>query len=946
MLKSKISAILLFFVLLFNFVFAVQAENNSVQQNTDISGYNYTYGKYLEDNGEIKEFEAKAQVDISEDTIFESYADREKVVILKNAGDSVSVKVDIEQEGYYCIYLSYCAVVETEREIELCVKIDGQVPFFEANDISLKRTYTSKNDVFETDRNQNELRPEQEQIAKYSTVALYNQSNGMSDHYRFFFTQGIHSLDIVAVNGGVCIEQIEVATDGKVVGYSQYISSYQNERYEGEPLIIQGEKEALKSDALLYPLADKSSCATYPFDEKRVRLNMIGGTNWSSPSQWIEWNIDVETSGLYEIALRLRQNELNGMNCYRTIYIDGEIPFKEMEGYGFGYDRSWKIETLSDENGTPYLFYLEKGKHALRMEVTTGEMKDIIADFEKLLTDVTDIYTDIIMITGTSPDLYRDYNLEKSVPNLIERLTNIMQGLEKGLDNMEEMSHSTAAQASSVMTLSEQIKSFIEKPRSIASRVSNLKSNISAFSAWLLSASNYPIYVDYIALGNNLQKNLKANAGFFESAVSLFKSFIYSFFVDYDSIGGAEGTEKIDVWLSAGRDQAQSLSNLIVKYFKTDNNASVNLKLVQGNLVEAVVAGNGPDIALNIGMSAPVDYAARGILVPLSDFEDFDSFTKKNFYDSALKPYGYKEKYYALPEVQEFNVMFYRTDIFSELSLKVPETWKELKDIVPILARNNMDVGIPSITQTVAGTINTEPPKMLYTFLMQNKVELYNSNLTGNNLNSTEAIDAFKQLTDLYTEFGLPVYYDFPNRFRTGEMPIGIAPLSTYNYLSFAAPEISGKWSISLIPGTPDENGLNRTSEFTGVSSIMFKSCKNYELAWEFMKWWTSEDAQYRYGMEVETILGPSGRYLTANKNAFEKIPWPSSAVKVIKEQWENVSTFEQVPGNYFVSRYLTNAISDVILSNDTARTVLEKYGEIIDTELKRKSAQLEIIGR
>ena len=39
--------------------------------------------------------------------------------------------------------------------------------------------------------------------------------------------------------------------------------------------------------------------------------------------------------------------------------------------------------------------------------------------------------------------------------------------------------------------------------------------------------------------------------------------------------------------------------------------------------------------------------------------------------------------------------MFYRTDIFEELGIEPPETWEDLYRIIPVLQRNNMEIGLP-----------------------------------------------------------------------------------------------------------------------------------------------------------------------------------------------------------------------------------------------------------
>ena len=104
--------------------------------------------------------------------------------------------------------------------------------------------------------------------------------------------------------------------------------------------------------------------------------------------------------------------------------------------------------------------------------------------------------------------------------------------------------------------------------------------------------------------------------------------------------------------------------------------------------------------------------------------------------------------------------------------------------------------------------------------------------------------------------YGLDVTYDFINRFRTGEMPIGIADfISTYNQLSVFAPEIRGKWSFTVVPGTRQADGSIRHTVSAAVScSIALSNTKYPDACWEFLKWWTNTEVQLEYGRELRVL--------------------------------------------------------------------------------------------
>lgn len=928
------------------------AKNDSVAEESILSDYENTYGLYLSSYSEYPDNIGEINSDffasfLGGKAVWGSYADKEKVAVLRNPDDSITSLVKVSASGFYYIDLVYAGIADNDKPIKLSVEIDEITPFFEAGTLEIPRCYKNKTNDFEEDSLGNQMRPEQVQQSYWQNTPIFQNDIGTNSPYLFYFTEGEHKITINAINGGVCFGDVTLKKKKEIQSYDEYKKSFSSSKTaDATDIVLQGEKAERKSDVSLYPMTDRTNCATQPFDEGRIVLNTIGGTNWSNPGSWIEWEFEIKKAGLYEIDLRVRQNQNAGMKCYRTISINDEILFSELENYGFSYKRSWYVEKLSDpKTNQPFEFYFEPGIYTLKMEATTGEMCEPLAMAEEILTELNDMYHNIIMITGTSPDVYRDYNLEKAIPNLVEDMRSLAGRLDECMSLIKKITGGSGTQAVSINTLSDQLRALAEHPKSIANRVSNFYSNISAVSAWANSAFNQPIEIDFIRIGTKNSEEIKANANFVSSVISGIKSFVYSFIVDYDAIGDNSKDADIVVWTAAGRDQAEALKQLIDRDFAEQSGVNISLKLVQSGLIEAVVAGSGPDIALSIPMNQPVDFASRGILEPLNIYDGYGEHIDKNFYESAMIPYKYKENTYALPETQEFNMMFYRTDILTQLGLKVPNTWNELTDTMAVLARNNMQVGITSLMSTSAGVINTSFPKMIITLFMQNGVEFYDKGMRKTNLGSPDAIKAFEQLTDFYTKYGLPIYFDANNRFRTGEMPIIISTMSTYNALSISAPEIAGRWEMTEIPGVLGKDGIiNRADEFTSTCCVMFKSTKNKKAAWEFLKWWTSEGTQYQYGMELEAVLGVSGRYITANKLAFERLPWDAETSNNIKQQWDEVSTVPQVPGYYFVSRYLTNAISDVIVKDENPRVVLKRYRETIDAELKRKNDQLDAL--
>ncbi|HOB19827.1 MAG TPA: extracellular solute-binding protein [Candidatus Atribacteria bacterium] len=376
--------------------------------------------------------------------------------------------------------------------------------------------------------------------------------------------------------------------------------------------------------------------------------------------------------------------------------------------------------------------------------------------------------------------------------------------------------------------------------------------------------------------------------------------------------------------------------------FTPEYGIPVNVQLVQATvLLPATVAGRGPDVALSVGNGEPVNYATRNASMDLTGFEGFEDVIKE-FLPNSLVPFRFNGGVYSLPEQQQFQMMFYRTDILEELGVKPPNTWKELYEIIPDIQKKNMDISVPVAVNTdMWGAMQT-----FSTFLYQKGGRLYVDDDKASGLDTEEAIAAFKEWTDLYLNYGFPLQFDVMNRFRTGEIPIAINEYWLYNNLQVFAPEIRGLWEMAPIPGVEREDGtIDRSTTSGGNCVMMLKNAKDPEAAWQFMKWWVSAETQVRFGREMESLMGASARHPTANIVAAEQLPWPTKDYKALNTQRQWVIGNPEVPGGYFTPRHLNNAFRKVINEGADPRETLLDYVRIINDEIdnKRKEFGLEL---
>ena len=275
-----------------------------------------------------------------------------------------------------------------------------------------------------------------------------------------------------------------------------------------------------------------------------------------------------------------------------------------------------------------------------------------------------------------------------------------------------------------------------------------------------------------------------------------------------------------------------------------------------------------------------------------------------------------------------------------ELGLEVPNTWDELIAELPTIQGNSLTIGVnfPDILVLDLSALNS----MIY----QQGGYIYDEEAKRTLVDSEAGVAGFKQYTSLYNDYGLPVVFDFVSRFRSGEMPMGVASYATYNTLMVSAPEIRGLWDFTLFPGTKKADGtIDRTAQTDGLCCMMIATDdeKTKKNAWEFMKWWVSAEAQVRFGREMESILGASARYQTANQDALVQLAWSNKQLKVLQTQMAQTRGFPEIAGGYSTQRHLTNAVRKVINTKEDQRETLLNYARTINEEIRIKRREFNL---
>ena len=906
-------------------------------------------------------------------------------------------EVNVAEAGMYCILVDYILPEGGGSNAQRQVLINGKVPFDNFNTITFYRLWEDK-EAIEQDIHGNDLKPAQVEIFKEREEYLKDNTGYISNPFLVKFEEGLNTIEFRSLRENLVIFSIKLTEIQETPSYEEYENIYKNStKVQNFSQKIEAQDSIERSSPTLYAVADRTSAINTPNDPVKTKYNTIGGTRWSTAGDWITWEMDVPEDGLYQISFRAKQNLSRGLFSGRKVLINGEVPFKEANNARFYYGSKYSVVTIGDEEGNGYYFYLKKGKNTVSLQATIGDYGELISDVQEVVDDLNALYLKIIARTTANPDQYQEYNLYGENPSIspdakgrdmVKIFADSAVTLNYVSKRLTELTGEKSSLNNSLDKLvieiggevdGKNVGGFAAKPWNVTKELSNFKTNLSALGTWILDIQDQTLTIESLWVHSDDAKLPNANANWFKNFWFSLKGFFGSFFFDYQSIGvtSTEGFEKeIEVWYltsdSTGREQANSIKNLIDSTFIPDTGINVVLKVLSpGVLLPATLAGIGPDVALNVSAGLAVNYALRGAVYDVSQQSDFhtisgictpeneaagycqrhpEKYTDHAKYDyPELARFEYSSwvplyletneggGYYGVPNTGGFYVMFYRTDIFEENNWQVPKTWEDVKSLVTELQVSNLDFYMP-----LEGAGSTMYAILLY----QRGGQFYTDDATASMFDTEIGLQAFEDWCSYFTDYSFELSASFTNRFRTGEMPIGIASYTLFNTLTVFAPDITGKWSFAPLPGTyrtgtnPDGTTytyLDNRGVASGSDAIIMQQSDDYKSSWEFLKWWTSTSTQYNYASELESILGAAARHNTANIEAFKLLPWSKTERDILLSQWDITFGVPEVPGGYYVGRNLENSIREVINNDANPRETFTEYITLINGELTRK---------
>lgn len=858
-----------------------------------------------------------------------------------DSSDEIVLQVAVPEEGLYRFFLDYYPLDADFQDYELSVTVNGELPYAEAEQIILYK-YWNAGTAFSTDRYGNDFYSSQSVVAEWRNQAFWDPMGFYADPLSFHLEAGANTIVLTRKKGSFLVGDFTVTGLSESLSYADYLG-------EGtllaSPVLqtVEAETPLEKSSSSVQAGVCRDLGVT-PFEVSILKLNILSGSSWSEERDTVTYSVSVPESGWYELTFKVRQSEVNNAAVFRTLRINGTVPFAEAVSLKIPYSTRWQDYTPSDAEGNPYLFYLDAGENTLSLSVDLSVYLETYETVQTILTTVNQLSLDITKLTGDQIDENRDWNITDYLPTIESDLLVMADALAAEADYLAGLyGADRASEAESDLKLCvRHLEYLAEKPDEIPKNIELLATSTSSVASLLGAVEALLVYspldMDRIYVHTDVALP-EANAGFFARAWLSIRRFFLSFFEARYSEDASEG--ELEVWVNRSKQYVDLIQKLADEDFTAETGISVKVSVMssESKLILAKSAGQNPDVALGIASWMPYDMGIRGALYDLSSFRDEEGFaeTLSVFGTESLVPMVYDGGLYGLPDTENFYVLFYRTDILETLGLEVPETWQEVTEMMPVLKRYGMNFYIPLSSSSSLKAFDTTLP-----FLFQYGSTVYSADAFSTAIDDSASIAALTMMTELYTIYSMDVTVtSFYNDFILGKCPIGVGDFGMYVLLSNAAPSVQGLWSIAMMPGVDDGDGtVDRSAPGAATANVIFENTDQPEESWAFLQWWASTDTQVEFENLLLSTMGRSYMWNSGNQEAFALAGYPDEDLEVILGQWEWLKELPKVPGSYQVELEISNLWNKVVLDRENLRVDLNDAVIRADKEIRKKMSE------
>jgi ABC-type glycerol-3-phosphate transport system substrate-binding protein len=943
--SPKITSFLLCFYLLFSCVPSLAAEESSGTQKTETdAGEEVICSKTALENWVNLDFpEEMIKVDFS--SVLLNGTPTEDNEIAVTAGDAFSFRVSFSEEESYHILFQY-------RPINSAAALDSLLYLTlddgEPSAATLQTLWTDAR-RHQLDRSGNEVIPDQTNPPQFYRGYLLDYSDVNKKSVCLRPGAGEHTVVLQSEVFNFEISAVYFVPVQIAPSYDETVAGRQIVPGNDE-ISFEAEEYAIKSDSYIRGKNVQNSSLS-PYKTEQKKINTLYGGSWNKAGQKVLWEFNIETAGWYRIGIKYQQSSNINTPVFRTVEIDGKIPFSEWENLRFKSTGSNQYVTAALKvNGNNAWHYLTQGTHTISMTASIGSLQAAYQRILALIDEMNALGTLLTKLTSGQTDANRVWNMDAYMPDAQTDLFDFAGRIDAIYDELAQISQAEPTFANDLKYASELLRKMAKDKKRIPNNTEMLCRGDNSATTYLINVisniTNQSLSVDkFYVFGAQDLKDTRVT--FFKSAVESLKRFFYSFSPtavskDYGISESKSNKEQPEVWVGQSVLSVGVMQQILDEKYNQKTGANIKLTVMPGEqkLILANAVGKNPDVVISVDKSVPFKFAIRGAAKNLLEYDDFlDVYTKEYTIDSLVSMF-YGDGVYGAVESRDFYVTYYRKDILAALGLSVPDTWDDVEAMMPTLLRSSMNFYFPTSGSGSYALANTSP------LIYQNKGEIYTADGLATALDSENTILALTQMTELYKVYGAQQFVaSFFNSFRYGQIPIGISTYAMYLQLNMGAPELAGLWDIALTPGTVQEDGsVVRFQPSNATSCMIFENTDKSEQTWDFLKWWLSSETQTNYSRKRQVGYGAEYLWNTANTTAFKTLPFSPEQKKVIEEQFKWQREVTPHPASYLVEREIGNVWNNTVVGNQTLIDCINSSTILSNREIKRKLQEFGFI--
>lgn len=389
----------------------------------------------------------------------------------------------------------------------------------------------------------------------------------------------------------------------------------------------------------------------------------------------------------------------------------------------------------------------------------------------------------------------------------------------------------------------------------------------------------------------------------------------------------------LEVWIvGMTNEQARIAEDIIATDYTPITGVEVNITPIawadQNKITLAIISNDAPDI-----VTGGVELGVRGSLIDLrKTFGDEYEELEARLFPAITQQTHFAGTRFAIPQSISLMNAVYRVDLLAEMGMEIPVTWDDVRQMRPKLNANGMDMVFHYGSPDYSGLWGA------YTLITQHGGNFYKTDGFTSAMDEPESIRGFTEYIELYTVHGMPQSVTGITQFRSGELVMMIDGYWVYTNLLNSAPEIAGKWEAALIPGTLRADGTINHGTFTGGTHLSIPvTTKDKQAAWDFIKWFLSDDVQRKFVDSIITRI-PGSMMIPSSMDALYNLQGlPGNIARVIHAQINESVPVPYVPTASVLHRYINFAIQACLQQGADPREEAIKAAQEMNKEMDRR---------